>query len=90
MIVFDPDIVRASVGPAESDPPLVVDAQTICPFAIPLQLLEPIPSWLAKLGGSRHTIELPQLAPGSLLDVGRQLATVLAVPNTLGLSVGEE
>jgi len=58
MVVLDPDIVRVSFDPAEGDPPLVVDADTICPLALSLQLFEPIASRHAQIVRPPTSVDL--------------------------------
>jgi hypothetical protein len=89
MVILDPDIVRASVHPAEGDPPLVVYPDTICPFAVALQLFEAIPWRHAQFERVRHAVEDAELAARGLLDVRRQLAAALSRENQLCLGIVE-
>jgi len=43
VVVGDLDVEGVSFTPDEADSPLVVDPDAVLPFAIPLQLFQPIP-----------------------------------------------
>ena len=42
MVIDDLDIVSMSGSPTEADAPLPIDANTVLPFSVTLQLLQPI------------------------------------------------
>src|SRR5436853_1092421 len=89
MIVLDPDIVRVSLDPTEGDPPLVIDAHTICPFALSLQLLEAVVPRCPQVVWLSGAIDGAQLASGNVLDVGREPAAAFAVPDACGFLVSK-
>jgi hypothetical protein len=69
--------------PVEADAPLVVDTDAISRRVGIFQLLKAISTWDGHVPEPIHRIELTQLAPCRALDVRRQLAAALAIPDTL-------
>jgi hypothetical protein len=61
VVVNDLDLLWASVGPPETDPPLVVDSDAVLTRSIALQLLEPVAWRQAKLFERNDRADLPQL-----------------------------
>jgi hypothetical protein len=64
VIIYNFDIVGIAIAPDKADAPLVVDADTVLPFAIASQRFQVIARrrpQIAKFGGD---IQLPQLSLG--------------------------
>ena len=63
MVIDELDVVGIGILPTETDPPLIVDADTVLAAAITLEFLEPVPrrhpKVVERLGGV-HGNELPQ------------------------------
>jgi hypothetical protein len=63
VVVNDLNLLWASVGPPETDPPLVVDSDAVLTGPIALQLLEPVARRQTKLverNGRADLTQLPQ------------------------------
>jgi len=89
VVVDDLDVFRAGRGPAEADPPLLVDPNAVGRGAVAFELLEPVPwrdSEVAQGIGSIKDQEFPQSDP---LGVRIQLADSLPLPDTFGVFVSE-
>ena len=89
VIVGDLDVVRVAVLPPEADAPLIVDANTVLPGAIPFQLLQAISgrdAEVLELLCGVHEAELPEQRT---LEVGREAADTLALKQALGVPIGE-
>jgi hypothetical protein len=89
VVVGDLDVDRAGGCPGEADAPLVVDADTVLPFATPVQLLEAIAGRDPQVVDCLRSVEDQQFAVRNPLEVGAELADVIAIPDELGLLVRE-
>jgi hypothetical protein len=62
MVVVERHVRGSAIGPTEDNPPLIVDADTVPSFSVPLQHLQPISGRYAQifqdLGCIQH-VELP-------------------------------
>jgi hypothetical protein len=61
MVVNDLDVLGASSGPAEADPPLVVDPDAVLTLPIAAKGLKPISRWHAQVVQAGGNLELAQL-----------------------------
>ena len=72
MVVHDFNIQRGtadrSLLPAKADSPLIVDTDTVLPFAIALERLKMITRRNPQIGNGTRLIEVKQLAPRYPLD----------------------
>ena len=89
VIVLDPDIGYVSVRPVERDAPLAIDADTIAQWVMILQLLKLVAARNPQIIKVFGAIDLPQFAPRDVLNVRRQLAAALAIPDAFGFGVSE-
>src|SRR5262245_3529080 len=64
VVVDDLDVFRASVCPGEADPPLVVDPDAVLAPSAPLERLQPVARWDAKVVESHCGIEDRKLPQG--------------------------
>jgi hypothetical protein len=71
MTVDDPDIMRPSLMPPETDPPLLIDPDAVLATPIALQSLEPVARRHAQISQQACLIEHAQLAQRRRLDVER-------------------
>jgi hypothetical protein len=62
VVVNDLNLLWASVGPPETDPPLVVDPDAVLAGSIALQLLQPVAGRHTKLVDRNGRADLAQLA----------------------------
>ncbi len=71
MIIDDLNIMNVSVMPGKANPPLVVDANTVLPFALPVQRFEMVargdPQRFQIHDGVEH-IQFPQGDPSIALN----------------------
>jgi hypothetical protein len=68
MVIDDLDVLCTGLDPAEADPPLVVDADTVLPPTVALQWLEPVARREAQVLKALRLAEDQQLTPRSSLD----------------------
>ena len=89
MVVDDLDLVGIVLAPDETDPPLLIDADRVPAFPIPLECFQPICRRHAQVFESPRIVEKTQLSKGDILNVRRQLAVSVARPDSRGLVVME-
>lgn len=89
MVVFDADVFGALLAPDESDAPLQVDADGVLAFAISVQRVQTIGWREAESFESGGSSKFAEFAKRSILNLDRQLARRLAIPDFLGILVGE-
>ncbi|KAK0352875.1 hypothetical protein LTR94_019054 [Friedmanniomyces endolithicus] len=89
MVIADFDIVAASVAPAETDPPLLIDPDRILPAPVARQGLQPVAGWYAKLVQRQASIQQTQLSQRRLLDIARQPPRSLTAPDLFRFTVAE-
>jgi hypothetical protein len=76
MVVDNLDVPTFAVTPHETDPPLIVDADTVLPFRV--QRLQLIAGRDTQIIQSLGRVDGKQLGEGPLLDLQRQLANGVA------------
>lgn len=69
VVVHDFDFRCAGLGPAEANPPLIIDANAVLAGSISTKRLETIARWNPKVLKKTGNLQLPQLAPSYGLDV---------------------
>jgi hypothetical protein len=67
MVIDHFDIIRIAVGPAETDSPLVVDADAVPAFAIALQGFQPIARGYGHLAQFRRRVQRQEFPPRATL-----------------------
>jgi hypothetical protein len=72
MIIDNLNVFRAVIGPAEYDPPLVIDADRMRANAVALQGFESVAGRRREIAERACIIELHQLAPSDVGDRGRE------------------
>lgn len=65
MIIDDLNFVGVAVPPYETDAPLIVDANTMLPFAIALQCLEAVAGRYAQILKAFCAMQIKQFTPGN-------------------------
>lgn len=78
MIVYDLNLPGIVIGPAEANPPLIVDPDAHLAGSITLQDLQSISGGISQILQSCRGI---QLAQGPLMNFARKLPGGLALPN---------
>jgi hypothetical protein len=89
MVVDDLDIVCVSRSPAETDPPLLVDADAVLAGAISLELLKAVARRNPEVVEDRRSIEHAELSESDPLNVTVQLPHREALEETFGIAVTE-
>ena len=89
MVVDDFDLVRVSVFPDEADAPLVVDANAVLTFPFSAKRFEAISRRHSQVIQDLGCRKLRKLPKRRALNIRRQLARVLAVPDLLRLFTSE-
>ena len=84
MIVDDFDIVGVSFGKPETEPPLLVDPDTVPTAAFASQRLEPIPWRRPKERERRGGIQLREFTPGGSLHA-RETAHPIIIGEPFGI-----
>ena len=89
VIVNNLDREGIAVSPPETDPPLIIDANTVLAGAIAFQLLQAVagrdPEILQPLGGVYHT-KFPEHEP---VELGGEAADPFALKEALRIAIGE-
>jgi hypothetical protein len=78
-------VVRVTIQPSETEPPLLVDPYAVLSMAIALQSLKPVTGWYTQFIQVHNSIQYPQFPHGGPLDVMRQFAGYLSPVDLLGL-----
>jgi hypothetical protein len=73
MIIDDFDVLRARIGPSETDPELVVDPDAVLSIPVALKSFQTISRRDAKVVQSPCDLQLPKLAPGNSGKIGKTL-----------------
>ena len=68
MIIHNFHAMCFAVAPDETDPPLVVDSNTMLSGPIPLERLQAIPRWHAKVLQACDSVKIKELPPRHALD----------------------
>jgi hypothetical protein len=88
VIVDNLDLVRISITPRETNPPLIVDSYTVFAFPVTVQGLQTIPRRRCQIAQFYSAIDLAQLSPCYLLNRPKTPAA-LALVKPLGLRATE-
>ena len=74
--------------PDKANPPLLIDANTVLPFAIALQGFQLVAGWNLQAGQLRRGVQLQELASGHPFDVFKP-GHHLAAKKRLGVKASE-
>lgn len=89
VVVDDFDIFCTSVLPNETDPPLVIDADTVLALSVTLELFQAIARWDAEIFDRNRCVEQLQFSKGSSLHPGIHRFDKLFVPDAFSAPVAE-
>ena len=89
VIINDFYVQRFAIVPSETETPLLVDADAPLTHAVSLKGLQPISRRIAQVLNRQRSVELTQLSQRPVLNIAWKLAATLALPDALGLFVGE-
>lgn len=89
MVVYDLNVRRRAVQTAETDAPLVIDADAPPALAVAGELLEAVAGRYAEEIEGYRGVQLLQLALRRALHVPREFAGKTAVKQLLGFLAGE-
>lgn len=88
MVVDDFHRVRIAIAPDKTETPLVINANTMLPFAFTVQRLQSIPRWRCQVAEFCGALQLPKLSARDPLDRMKTPAA-LAVVKLLSLQTAE-
>jgi hypothetical protein len=89
MVIYDFHVECVLALPAEANPPLVINPDTVLSFAIASQGFQAIAIRRAKIGQAASLVQQKQLSPSDSLNLGWQTARRLIVKELFGLTTGE-
>lgn len=72
MVIDDFNIVRAIRFPAETNAPLIIDADGVLAFAGAMENFQTVAGWDAKVNEFGDGVELGEFAQCNALDIRRQ------------------
>src|SRR5580658_8882236 len=81
MVVADFDILGAFVGPAEADPPLLVDPDRVLALPIARERLKPVSRRDSQVFQANRRVEKTKLSQGGVLYLGRKPSRSFAAPD---------
>lgn len=87
MVIDDLYTFSKTIAPKETDPPLVVDTDTMFSLAVPLQGLKPIRGRKSKILQPDSGIDRIESHERSLLNLSRELPHKLAFKNSFGIRI---
>jgi hypothetical protein len=83
------NVLRATSGPFETDPELIVDSNAELALSIASQLLKPVAGWDTAVIDCGRGMEHGQLSLGHPLKIGTESPNTAIMPHVLGVVVGE-
>jgi hypothetical protein len=89
MAIGDFDIGGSSLGPTETDPPLLVDPDHMLAGWLALQRFKPVARRNSQIVETLRAVEQTQSDQSLQLDLRRQERRSLAIPNPGGFTVKE-
>lgn len=69
MIIYDFNLVGITIGPDETDSPLIIDANAVLPLPTPLQSFQPIPRRNPQILKYLGPVENQQFSSGDPFDI---------------------
>jgi hypothetical protein len=73
VIIDDLRLIGVPVSPPKTDPPLVVDADTVLTGSFSPKSLQSIAGWYAEIAETRRRVHDAELSEGNTLDILSQL-----------------
>ncbi len=89
VVVDEPDLGGATIGPAEDDSPLVVDANRMVTPQIATERFKAVTRWHAKVLKPTRRVEHEQLPECRPLEIDREALDDLASKQRSGPAIGE-
>ena len=89
MIIHDLDLVGVPITPDETNPPLVIDANAVLSGPVSRQRFQPVAGWHTQILQRPRTVQVFELAPRRVLNVGWQPPRMLTPKNPRRLRIGE-
>lgn len=89
MVIDDLNVVGISRTPAKTDPPLLVDSDTVLPFSVPPHLLKSVAGRDPKIVEDRGSIEHPEFPKGGPLNTRPKFLDGFAPEQALSVAVSE-
>jgi hypothetical protein len=89
VIIYDLDIERVAVFPPETNPPLVVDANTMLARAVALEFLQTVAGWHPEVDQLFGGVDEPELAQDGAVELRRESADWFTPEQPLGILISE-
>lgn len=89
MIINNLDLEGIAVSPPKTDPPLVIDANTVLTGAIALELLQAIAGRDAEIVELLGGVHQPELSEHQPVELGREAPDAFALEQPLRIAIGE-
>ena len=89
MIVGDLHFKGITALPAKTDPPLIVDPDTVLALPIPRQLFEAVPRWYPQIGQRVSSVNHEELLQCWAVYILRELSRAFAIEDLFSLRVFE-
>jgi hypothetical protein len=89
VVIRDFNVVGISRAPAETDPPLLVDSDTVLPISVTPELLESVAGRDPKIFEDRGGIEHPEFPKSGPLDTRLKFLDGFTPKQALSLAVSE-
>jgi len=89
MVICNFYVVRSAIHPAETDPPLIVDANRLLAASITSQLLQAVARRREQVAQIFRFVEVNQLSPGGPLNCRREMSGLLSFENVSGFIAGK-
>jgi hypothetical protein len=89
VVINDLDVGSVTILPGETDPPLVIDSNTVLAASPPFELFQAVTRWHTQVFEGFRRIQNNQLSQHDMEQVGWKPPHCLAVKQTLGVAVSE-
>jgi len=89
MVVNDLHVIGIAIFPAKADAPLIIDANTVLPGAIPVKLLQPIAGWGPEINEGLGRINDRQLAQHGTLKLAGKSSDRLTTEQRFRVPIAE-
>jgi hypothetical protein len=84
VVVHDLDILNVTLGPSETDAPLIVDPNAHLSCPVPFQGFQSIAGRIAQVLDNCCSVKLAEFSKSPILNVSGKLAADPALPDSLG------
>jgi hypothetical protein len=89
MVIHDFHLLCVVITPDEANPPLVIDADAVLAGTVAFEDFQPVARRRKQIAQFPRPVQVFELAPGSVLNVRRQLAGAFAPKDALCFAARE-